>query len=474
MLTTAANSIGVPIFLIEVGEHYEDGFDSNDPWYPATVAGQRQFLIDVNGVLKNLPNHLGMGMEYWDAEGVNTTSVGGGFTNGDGRPDSTFVWNGLTLFDNADTTGTSLSTAQNYSAILAGADALGGKLDSSLAYMLVNVASGQVLGTAGSAGSSGTPLGTASTDGGASLPQQWSISSNGDGYLEIANLNVSAGATAQVLDNSGATNSGSAVVLNSASSGDAAQEWNLVTAGSGNYTIVNKSSGLVLAATSSGVIQQQSPSSTALDWIVPVNSTQLWQVVPVHITEAESSPPPTPTYSFSASQSSVTLATGANTSVSLTATPSGGYQGTVSLSCSSTLAGVTCSFSPASLTLDGSNTAATGSVTITAPSSIAALRPLPSRRNRGSAYAVLCWPPAGILLMLTGASRGRLLRRARLQQFFILLVLLAVTAGFIACGGGGSGGGPTPPQTETGTLTITAAGSTGNISQTAQISVTVN
>jgi arabinogalactan endo-1,4-beta-galactosidase len=475
VLTNAANSIGVPIFLIEVGEHYENGFDSNDPWYPATVAGQRQFLIDVNNALKNLPNHLGMGMDYWDPEGVNTAGTGGGFTNGDGRTDATYVWNGLTLFENADTSGTSLNTASNYSSILGGADALGGKLDASLAYTLVNVASGQILKVAGSAGSSGTPLGTGATDGGASLSQQWSITGNGDGYLQIASLNVSAGETAQVLDNSGSSASGSAVVLNPASSGDASQEWNLVTDGGGNYTIVNKASGMVLAATSAGAIAQQAPSSTTLDWIVPVNNTQLWQIVPVHITEGGSVPPPTPSFTFSAGQSSVTLATGANTSVSLAVTPSGSYQGTVALSCSSTLAGVTCSFNPASLALDSSNKVITGTVTITAPSSIAALQPPPGQRSQGFAHATLCGAPAGILLLLTVATRKRFLRHARLQRFFILLGLLAAAAGFTSCGGGGGGGGGgTHPQSETGTLTITAAGSTGNVSQTAQITVTVD
>jgi arabinogalactan endo-1,4-beta-galactosidase len=475
MLTNAANSIAVPIFLIEVGEHYENGFDSSDPWYPATVAGQRQFLIDVNNVLKNLPDHLGMGMDYWDPEGVNTASTGGGFTNGDGRTDATYVWNGLTLFDNADTSGTSLSTASNYSAILGGADALGGKLDISLAYTLVNVATGQTLEVAGSPGSSGTPLGTATTDGGASLAQQWSITSNGDGYLQIASLNVSAGATAQVLDNSGSSAAGGAVVLNPASSGDASQEWNLVTAGAGNYTVVNKASGLVLAATSSGAIQQQAPSSTALDWIVPVNNTQVWQIVPIHITEGGSvtPPPPPPSFTFSATQNSITLATSANTSATLTATPSNNYQGTIALSCSSTLAGVTCSFNPASLMLDGSNKVVTGTVTITAPSSIAALQ-LPLQRTRALTHATLCWLPAGIFLLLTGATRKRFLRRARLQRFFILLCMLAVAAVFNACGGDSGGGGTAMPQSETGTLTITAAGSTGNVSQTAQITVTVN
>jgi arabinogalactan endo-1,4-beta-galactosidase len=132
-LTNAANSLGTPIFLIEVGEHYENDFDSNDPWYPATTAGQRQFLIDLEAVLKGLPNNLGMGMDYWDAQGVNTAKSGG-YTNGDGQPDGTYVWNGLTLFDNADSSGTSQSAAANYSAVLTGADALGGKIDATLAY----------------------------------------------------------------------------------------------------------------------------------------------------------------------------------------------------------------------------------------------------------------------------------------------------------------------------------------------------
>jgi hypothetical protein len=116
----------------------------------------------------------------------------------------------------------------------------------------------------------------------------------------------------------------------------------------------------------------------------------------------------------------------------------------------------------------------TGAVTITAPASIASLQP-PLQRTRASAHATLCWLPAGIVILLTGATRKRFLRYARLERFFILLGLFAVATFFAACGGGsGGGGGSTMPQSETGTLTITAAGSTGNVSQTAQITVTVN
>src|SRR5258708_9995397 len=39
VLTNAANTIGKPIFIIEAGEHYENGFQANDPWYsPPRVA----------------------------------------------------------------------------------------------------------------------------------------------------------------------------------------------------------------------------------------------------------------------------------------------------------------------------------------------------------------------------------------------------------------------------------------------------
>lgn len=743
VLTTAANSLGVPIFLIEVGEHYENGFDSNDPWYPATVAGQRQFLIDLNSVLKGLPNNLGMGMEYWDAEGVNTTSTSGGFTNGDGRTDGTYVWNGLTLFDNADTSGSSLSTAANYAAILSGADALGGKIDPTLAYALVNVATGQILGTAGLATASGTPLGTATSDGGATLGQQWSITSNGDGYLQIANLGAAQGSTALVLDNSGSTSTGSTVVLKDAAAGTASQEWNLVSAGNGDYTLANKASGLVLAAAAGGV-EQEAPSSTSTDWITPVDKTQLWQIIPVHITEtaaasqlsfasgtpstatygatlgtvevnvldssgspvltpsasvtlqitgpnsysnsltsastngvasfdlsgvtlaatgnytltasaagltsatahlnvapatlavtaqnasriygaanpaltyvitgfvngdaqsvvtgapvlstsaAVTSAPGTysiditagtlaaanytfaltpgtltvttaptttaltasavtvnpgqnvtltatvtspstitpsgtvnfqngatqlgsatlnasgvatytgtlpagansitaayaanvgfaastsssllvtePDFALSANQSSLSLTSGGNGSVSLTLTPEGGYQGTATMSCSSTLASLSCSFSPASYTFNGSSTALTGAVTITASSTTALLHPLPGHASGSAAGMALCWLPGAAILLLAGLERKRLARHAVLRHLLLGLLLLATAAGFTACGGGGSGGG-SGQQPVTGTVTITATGSTGSVTQTIQIAVTVD
>ena len=129
VLVAAANTIGKPIFIIEAGEHYEDGFDSNDPWYnPPSTALQAQFLSDLQTVQQGLPNNLGMGLAYWNPAGVNIPRLNGGwFNGGTNLPDAIYVWNGLTIFDNADTSGTTNVNDPNYSTPLAALDALGGR-----------------------------------------------------------------------------------------------------------------------------------------------------------------------------------------------------------------------------------------------------------------------------------------------------------------------------------------------------------
>ncbi|MHB8888047.1 MAG: glycosyl hydrolase 53 family protein [Acidobacteriaceae bacterium] len=742
-LTNAANALGKPIFLIEVGEHYESGFSANDPWYPATPAGQRQFLIDVDTVMKQLPNNLGMGIEYWDPDGVNIPKSGGGFTNGDGLTDAIYTWNGLTLFDNADTSGTSQSTAANYSALLPATDALGGRLDSTLAYKLVNVANGQVLETAGVQTSSGIGLDTGADTGSPTLHQQWSITSNGDGYFQIANRNVASGDTPAVLDNGGASGAGTLISANAAASGTASQEWNIVTAGDGNYAIVNKSSGLVLAA--SGSIAQQAPSSTNVDWITTANQSQQWKIIPVHIsgvsipaalgfdittptstvygaavgtvkvdvedstgslvlsssqtvtltisgpggfsqsTTATSSngtasfdlssliPSTTGTYTFTASSSGLTSTTinfnvtkatlivsaqnatrqygaanpafsdtitgfvngdtqsvvtgslalsttataasipgnyditiqagtlaaanytfsfvngtltvtpastvttlttsattvypgqsvsltatvasaagaipagtvtffsgttvlgtatlsttgtatytttslpdGANSitasyagdadfnasispaatvtepgfsvagnqttltispsssnNVALTLTPAGGYKGTVTMACSTTLPGVTCSFNPASYTLDGSNTILTGTATIMASSTAALQWPAFDQSHGQLLTAALFFFPGSSAVLLASFKRKKLTEFTGRYHGWILFLLLVGAMGLTACSGGQNSGSSNTPQPVTGVVTITASGSAGGVSQTVNLTVTV-
>jgi len=280
VLTNAVNTIGKPIFIIEAGEHYESGFQSNDPWYsPPSAAAQRQFLIDVQNVLKALPNNLGMGLEYWDPTGVNVPDPANGLINGNNQADAIYIWNGLTLFDNADGTGTTNPKAANYSALLSGVDALGGKLDPALAYKFVNRANGQVLAVSGGSNQAGAMLTTAADTGNPSLSQQWSITSNSNGYFQIASLNPGSGSTQNVLDDfAGSTAAGNAMIQSAATS-STEQEWDVVSAGGGYFNVVNHLSGLVMdtaggTGEQTGFVVQEAQNSTT--------QTQQWQIVPVH------------------------------------------------------------------------------------------------------------------------------------------------------------------------------------------------
>jgi arabinogalactan endo-1,4-beta-galactosidase len=129
VLEAAANSIGKPIFIIEAAEHYENGFNSNDPWYnPPSASLQAQFVTDLQSVQQGLPNNLGMGLAYWDPAGVNIPRLNGGYFNGGTNlPDAIYVWNGLTIFDDADASGATDVNDPNYSTPLMALDALGGQ-----------------------------------------------------------------------------------------------------------------------------------------------------------------------------------------------------------------------------------------------------------------------------------------------------------------------------------------------------------
>jgi arabinogalactan endo-1,4-beta-galactosidase len=280
VLVSAADNMGKPIFIIETGEHYENGFQSNDPWYtPPSVTSQRQFLLDLETVQESLPDNLGMGIEYWDPAGVNIPNLTGGFINGDNLPDAVFVWNGLELFNNGDSSGTTNVNDPSYSELLPAVDALGGKLDSTLSYKLVNRSDGSILSVYQGANSAGALLDAEANSGTPTLSQQWRITSNHDGYFQIASMNPGAGNTTNVLDDSGGSTSTGASVVQSVANSSTEQEWNVVSVGNGYFNVMNRLSSLVLdtnggSGALAGFVVQQAASASA--------QTQQWQIVPAH------------------------------------------------------------------------------------------------------------------------------------------------------------------------------------------------
>jgi arabinogalactan endo-1,4-beta-galactosidase len=236
VLLTAANQLGKPIFIIETGEHYENGFNANDPWYPPSVANQRQFLLDLQSVVKGVPNQLGMGIEYWDPAGVNILAFGGPYYfNGGWPPQSIYIWNGLTLFNNADTSGSSNQSDPNYSELLTGLDAVGNKLDPTLKYKFVTPRGDDLALRPDFAGASG--LLTLEFDMvNTNEHRQWRIQSNGDGYFQVSIADAKIHPL--VLDGTDVNNTTAAKPTNGAG-----QEWDVHSLGGGFFQILNRATG---------------------------------------------------------------------------------------------------------------------------------------------------------------------------------------------------------------------------------------
>jgi len=277
MLEQAIATIQKPVFIIETAEHFEEGFLVDDPWYyPSTPANQRQFLIDLTGVLKALPNNYAMGIEYWAPNDVmmpDGTGPYGSFQDDYTTVNALYQWWGLSLFANADTNYIVDASSPQYSNALPGLDAVGGRLDSTIPYKFVNAATHGDLQPIWSGNGINAAVTTGVDFGVTTTWQQWKIASNGDGYFSIANESASTQGSQALLSGSG-TSSSSDLVVQAAANNTAQQEWDVQSAGDGYYHVVNKASGLVLSIGAGGKAVEQEESTAA---------SQEWMIVPVQV-----------------------------------------------------------------------------------------------------------------------------------------------------------------------------------------------
>jgi hypothetical protein len=148
-------------------------------------------------------------------------------------------------------------------------------------------------------------------------------------------------------------------------------------------------------------------------------------------------------FSLSANPTSINIpAPGQSGNTMVTITPSGGFAGTVAISCSGTPVGATCTPTPASVSLKGSTAAtATVSIATTAKTEFHPRTPKPTVPPSLRLRFGLPWFLAGLLalamLIRLAASR---------RQVALVFALATVVVGvWAACGGGGGGGGSSGP-----------------------------
>jgi uncharacterized protein (TIGR03118 family) len=175
----------------------------------------------------------------------------------------------------------------------------------------------------------------------------------------------------------------------------------------------------------------------------------------------------TPTYGFSASSSALTVTAGSSGTAIVSAAPTNNFSGTVTLACSGLPEAATCAFSPATLTV-AAGAPATSTVTIATVKKTALLQP---RTLRGAATAGI----TAALLLPFGAilafSRRRSPNQHRSLRLLGLLGILLVSAGFIA--GCSSSSNVFVPSTPAGTSPVTVKATSGSITQSTVVNLTV-
>jgi len=196
---------------------------------------------------------------------------------------------------------------------------------------------------------------------------------------------------------------------------------------------------------------------------------------------AQAATTPVPAFALSATSTSATLTAGQSATTTIDVTPSGGFSGSVALTCSGLPTGASCGFAPATVTVNGS--VASSALTITTTGQ-AALLGTSQQRDPLAPWL----PGVALAALLLPATRGRWTKTA-LRRYQILSCLLLACALLASCGGGsGGGGGGSGSSTSSsssssssggtgstpaGTYIITVTGTSGTTSHTVNYSLTV-
>lgn len=188
------------------------------------------------------------------------------------------------------------------------------------------------------------------------------------------------------------------------------------------------------------------------------------------ITAAPVTPPGS--YTVVANPTSLSIQEGQAAATTLTLTPTGGYSGTVALSCSNLPANASCAFAQTQVALSGNNQSVNVGLKINTTAQQAS-KQTPQSPFSPVLLALAFWWPGGLTGLAVFIRKRKLLKTQRSWQLFLLLLsTCALAAGLSGCGMSGYAVHATPAVTSQ--VTVVATGTSGTAVSTQTLTLTLN
>ena len=184
---------------------------------------------------------------------------------------------------------------------------------------------------------------------------------------------------------------------------------------------------------------------------------------------------PGATYALAANPTTLTIAPGATGKTTLIFTPTGGYSGTIALSCSNLPANVSCAFDQNQVTLSGTSQNVSTGLSINTTTQQAG-KDVPSQAPQSpfspALFALVFWCPGGLTGLVVMARRRKLAGTHRLWHLCLLIAgAWALAAGLSGCGMSGYVVNPTPSTVQ---VTVVGTGTSGSVVTKQTVILTVN
>jgi uncharacterized protein (TIGR03118 family) len=178
----------------------------------------------------------------------------------------------------------------------------------------------------------------------------------------------------------------------------------------------------------------------------------------------------TPTFNVSASSQVASITPGSSAALTISLAPSNSFAGMVSLSCSGLPSGTTCSFTPTQVAVSASAPATSSLIIQTAAASGSYAKAGHKGRGRSGVWAV------ALALLLPFGSALACSRRRRilsLRMLGVAAVLLASAGAIEGCSSYGTSGSNGTPGAPAGTTNVTVNATSGNITQSTMVALTI-